>query len=144
MRPRACAPGRVPRVAPLCYVTAPIPGKPSTTENLLEAQSHTGGEGAGKIPNIPERSRLEKRWGRGEKDEGRPNPPGKGPIESDMISDGSDTIPGHAPVQRTQPRSQRRQGQPSGTAKRRTKKKDICRSLVCTNSIQKNFYVCYY
>jgi len=30
---------------------------------------------------------------------------GKGPIESDMILDGSDTFPGHAPVQRTQLRS---------------------------------------
>jgi len=30
---------------------------------------------------------------------------GKGPIESAMLSGGSDTIPGHVPVQRTQLRN---------------------------------------
>jgi len=36
-----------------------------------------------------------------------------------MILDGSDTTPGHASALRTQPRSQRRQGQPSRTARRK-------------------------
>jgi len=43
---------------------------------------------------------------------------GKGPIESGMILDGSDTIPGHVSVQGNQLRSWRWQGQLSRTARR--------------------------
>jgi len=64
------------------------------------------GEEVGKIPNIPEGFWMEKRWGRGENGKGpTESPVRKWPIESDMILDASDTIPGHVPVQRTQLRS---------------------------------------
>jgi len=57
------------------------------------------GEGAREGQNIPERFRLEKRQNLWRNAEGR------GQIESGMFSGGSDTIPGHVPVQETQLRS---------------------------------------
>jgi len=76
------------------------------TGDPLEAQSHTGGEGVEKIPNIPERTLAGETPGPKREGQGPTgSPPGKGPIESDMILDGGDTIPGHAPMQRIQPRS---------------------------------------
>jgi len=71
--------------------------KSSATGDPPEAQSHTRGEGVGKVLNIPEGPWPEKRWGRGEE--------GQGQTESGMFSGGSDTIPGLAPAQGTQPRS---------------------------------------
>jgi len=56
----------------------------------------TGKEGSGDAPNIPEGFRLEKR-----QDIWR-NAVGRGQIESGMSSGGSDTIPGHVPVQGSQ------------------------------------------
>jgi len=41
------------------------------TGDPLEAYSYTGGEGVGKVPNIPEELWLEKRRGRGEEGKGR-------------------------------------------------------------------------
>jgi len=46
--------------------------------------------------------------------------PEKGPTESGMSQDGSNTTPGHAPVLETQLRIQRRLSQASRAAKRRT------------------------
>jgi len=66
------------------------------TGNPLDAWSYTGGERVGKVTNIPERLWLEKRWDRGG---------GEGPIKGSMLSDESDIIPGHVPVQGTQMRS---------------------------------------
>jgi len=48
-----------------------ISGKSSMTVDPLEASSYTGGEGIGKIANIPEGLWLEKRWDRGEEGKDR-------------------------------------------------------------------------
>jgi len=65
-----------------------------------------GRRGRRKDPKYPRRTLVEETMGSWRGGQGPTgNRLGKGPIESDMILDGSDIIPGHVPVQGSQLRN---------------------------------------